>query len=175
MGRKGETSIRGGPSSTQGDRSNCFRSSSLRHDNGMSAERLRARSDVRACDGAGNGGNEVRGPPNSPASKRMAYFARSKITVATPPANANTSVMSLLRPRLAVESAFRRRWNHRDLRSGGCRREARVFPQQAPQRWLAAYSLQAPTRSGVGGRGSFETSFPGQLHICHCSRVERLK
>jgi len=43
MGRKGEASVRGGPGDMQGDRSNCSSSSSLMHDDGMSAERLRAR------------------------------------------------------------------------------------------------------------------------------------
>ena len=42
MGRKGEAGVRGGPGDAQGDRSNCSSSSSLMHDDGMSAERLRA-------------------------------------------------------------------------------------------------------------------------------------
>jgi hypothetical protein len=46
----GEASVRGGPSNTQGDRSSCFSSSSLMHNNGISADRLRARSVVQACD-----------------------------------------------------------------------------------------------------------------------------
>jgi hypothetical protein len=43
---KGEASTRSGPGATQGDRSNCSRSLSLIDDNGMSAERLRARTVV---------------------------------------------------------------------------------------------------------------------------------
>ena len=66
-------------------------------DNGMLVERLRARSDVRACDGRWKRGQGIRDPPNSPASKSITFFARSKIVIATLLANANTSVMALLR------------------------------------------------------------------------------
>ncbi len=48
--RKGEASVRGGPDDTPGDKSNCSSSSSLMHDNWMSAARSRARNEVRACD-----------------------------------------------------------------------------------------------------------------------------
>jgi hypothetical protein len=41
LGRKGDASVRG-PSNTQGDRSNCFSSSSLMQESGIPAERLRA-------------------------------------------------------------------------------------------------------------------------------------
>lgn len=83
--------------------------------------------------------------------------------------------MSLLRPRLAVESAFSKKV--RSSRSAFRRLPPGIesISSTSPPRWLAAYSLQAPTRTGVGGRGSFETGFPGLLHICHCSKIERLK
>src|SRR5579871_3007099 len=58
MGRKGEAGARCGPGNTQRDRSNCFSSSSLMHNNGMSAERLRVRSVIRACDGRWMGAME---------------------------------------------------------------------------------------------------------------------
>jgi hypothetical protein len=49
------------------NRSNCSSSSSSIHDNGMSAERLPARSDVRACDGRCKRGQLNSRSPNSPS------------------------------------------------------------------------------------------------------------
>jgi hypothetical protein len=46
----GEASIRGRPTDTQAERSNCFSSSSLMHALGMLAERQRVRSVVHARD-----------------------------------------------------------------------------------------------------------------------------
>jgi Conjugal transfer protein TraD len=60
----------------------------------------------------------VRVPPNSRASIGIIYFARSTIVIGTPPANANTSVMSLLRRGWRCHQPCRRRRHHRDLRSG---------------------------------------------------------
>ena len=48
---KGKQAFEVGPGDTQGNRSKPSSSSSLRHNNKMSAERLCARSDVRARDG----------------------------------------------------------------------------------------------------------------------------
>jgi hypothetical protein len=74
------------------------------HDNGMSAERLRAGATFDHAMSAGSGDYEIPDPPNSPASNGITYFARSTIVIGTPPANANTS--SLLRPRMPVSSAL---------------------------------------------------------------------
>lgn len=46
------------------------------------------------------------GRRNSRSAKRITYFVGSKIVVATPPTDAKTSVMSLLRPWLVVSSAL---------------------------------------------------------------------
>lgn len=55
------------------------------HDNGMSAAAA-ARPERRSSMpmGTGSGGDGIRDPPNSSASKRITYFARSTIVVATP-------------------------------------------------------------------------------------------
>jgi hypothetical protein len=83
MGHKGKASVRGGPGDTQGDRSKCSSNSSLMHDNRMSAERLRALSDARSCDGTGSEDCGIRDAPNSSAPKRtkVTYFVRTTIVI----------------------------------------------------------------------------------------------
>jgi hypothetical protein len=56
---KGKQALDMDPGNAQGDRSNCFSSSSLMHDNGRSVERLSTRTSFEHAMGAGRGATEL--------------------------------------------------------------------------------------------------------------------